>query len=73
MPKKKTEKVVKDDQWGEFFDGMIPEGAFVPKEETKEPEIIITCITINPNGTIFGLANNVIYVYDSYTKTWGKA
>ena len=60
MPRKKTEEVIKSVQ-------------SVPKEETKEPEIIITCITINPNGTIFGLANNVIYVYDSYTKTWGKA
>ena len=69
MPKKKTEKVVKD-QWGEFFDEMIPEGAFVPKEETKQPEIIITCITINPNGTIFGLADSKIYLYDDQSKTW---
>jgi hypothetical protein len=60
MPKKKTEEVIKRVQ-------------SVPKEETKEPEIIITSITINPNGTIFGLANNVIYVYDNAMRTWGKA
>jgi hypothetical protein len=59
MPRKKTEEVIKSVQ-------------SVPKEETKEPEIIITSITINPNGTIFGLANNVIYVYDNAMRTWGK-
>lgn len=60
MPRKKTEEVIKSVQ-------------IVTKEETKEPEIIITSITINPNGTIFGLANNKVYVYDSHTKEWGKA
>lgn len=60
MPRKKTEEVIKSVQ-------------SVPKEETKEPEVIITSITINPNGTIFGLANNIVYVYDSIMRTWGKA
>ena len=57
MPRKKTEEVIKSVQ-------------SVPKEETKEPEIIITSITINPNGTIFGLADSKIYLYDDQSKTW---
>jgi hypothetical protein len=36
--------------------------------EPKQP--IITCITINPNGTIFGLADNKIYVYDDFKHEW---
>jgi hypothetical protein len=40
----------------------------VTKEDTKQP--VITCITINPNGTIFGLADSKVYLYDDQSKTW---
>jgi hypothetical protein len=36
----------------------------------NEGQPIITCITINPNGTIFGLADNKIYVYDDFKHEW---
>lgn len=65
MPKKKTEKVVQE-KVSDYFDN------FLPKLGTEEPEPVITSITINPNGTIFGLANNKVYVYDSHTKEWGQ-
>jgi hypothetical protein len=37
-------------------------------EKPKQP--IITSITINPNGTIFGLCDNKIYVYDDISNEW---
>ena len=64
MPRKKTEKVV-NEKVSDYFDQLLP------KIEIEEKPVI-TSITINPNGTIFGLANNVIYVYDNAMRTWGK-
>jgi hypothetical protein len=61
MPKKKTEIPIKAPLLG--ITGVLDSKA-------PEPEIIITCITINPNGTIFGLANNIVYLYDDQSKTW---
>lgn len=42
-------------------------------ETVNEVQPIITSITINPTGTIFGLADNKVYRYDEYTKKWGQA
>lgn len=39
----------------------------------KNTQPVITSITINPNGTIFGLADNKVYRYDEVTKQWGLA
>jgi hypothetical protein len=63
MPKKKTEKVMQE-KVSDYFDN------FLPKLGTEEPELVITSITINPNGTIFGLANNRVYLYHDQSKTW---
>jgi hypothetical protein len=63
MPKKKTVKPE------ETFDGLGDFNQFLaPAEKPKEP--VITSITINPNGTIFGLADNKVFVYDEMKKTW---
>jgi hypothetical protein len=63
MPKKKTVKPE------ETFDGLGDFNQFLkPVEKPKEP--VITSITINPNGTIFGLADNKVFVYDEMKKTW---
>jgi hypothetical protein len=63
MPKKKTVKPE------EAFDGLGDFNQFLkPVEKPKEP--VITSITINPNGTIFGLADNKVFVYDDISKTW---
>jgi hypothetical protein len=61
MPR--TKKVNKPE---EVFEGL---GNF--KELAKAPERpVITSITINPNGTIFGLSDNKIYRYDDVKKVW---
>ena len=62
MPKKKTEKVM-NEKVSDYFDQLLP------KIEIQEKPII-TSITINPNGTIFGLANNKVYLYHDQSKTW---
>ena len=69
MPKKKIEKVKVEvtpdfDLDREIESRKRQEALFKPREP------VITCITINPNGTIFGLADNVIYLYDDLSKTW---
>jgi hypothetical protein len=70
MPKKKTERVVvpevdHDAEAEKVFERMKrQEALFKPKEP------VITSITINPNGTIFGLADNKVFVYDDLSKTW---
>jgi hypothetical protein len=73
MPRKKTEKVKvevapdfdHDAEAEKVFERMKrQEALFKPKEP------VITCITINPNGTIFGLADNKVFVYDDLSKTW---
>jgi hypothetical protein len=35
-----------------------------------KPEPHIVSITVNSNGTFFGLADNKIYTYDQQTKKW---
>jgi hypothetical protein len=63
MPKKKTVKPEAT------FDGLGDFNQFLaPVEKPKEP--VITSITINPNGTIFGLADNKVYLYHDQSKTW---
>lgn len=62
MPRKKTEKVM-NEKVSDYFDQLLP------KIEIQEKPII-TSITINPNGTIFGLANNKVYLYHDQSKTW---
>jgi hypothetical protein len=69
MPKKKTEKVKVEvtpnfDLDAEIESRKRQEALFKPKEP------VITSITINPNGTIFGLADNKVFVYDEMKKTW---
>lgn len=67
MPKKKTEKVkieVKPD-----FD-LDLEVEHLKKQEALTIEPVITSITINPNGTIFGLADSKVYLYDDHSKKW---
>lgn len=62
----RTKKVVKPEQ---VLEGLGDFDQFLDKmEKTKEP--IITSITINPNGTIFGLCDNKIYVYDDFNHEW---
>jgi hypothetical protein len=63
MPKKKTEKIV-NEKVSDYFDQLLP------KIEVKPKEPVITSITINPNGTIFGLADSKVYLYDDQSKTW---
>ena len=63
MPKKKTEKIV-NEKVSDYFDQLLP------KIEDKPKEPVITCITINPNGTIFGLADSKVYLYDDHSKKW---
>jgi hypothetical protein len=61
MPKKKTEKVMSE---------QVNEHMKRVEEIIKADEPVITSITINPNGTIFGLADNKVFVYDEMKKTW---
>jgi hypothetical protein len=63
MPRKKTEKV-KFEVTPDFDLDAEIESRIKPKEP------VITSITINPNGTIFGLADNKVFVYDDISKTW---
>lgn len=45
---------------------------------TNQPEQIveevprINSITISPTGTIFGVYEGILYVYDDFTKKWRK-
>lgn len=59
----RTKKTVKPE---EVLEGLGDFSQFL--EKTEQP--IITSITINPNGTIYGLADNKIYVYDDIKHTW---
>jgi uncharacterized lipoprotein YddW (UPF0748 family) len=61
MPRKKTEKVMSE---------QVTEHMKRVEEIIKADEPVITSITINPNGTIFGLADNKVFVYDDLSKTW---
>lgn len=59
----RTKKTVKPE---EKLEGLGDFSQFL--EKVEQP--IITSITINPNGTIYGLADNKIYVYDDIKHTW---
>lgn len=62
----RTKKTVKPE---EVLEGLGDFSSFLDKvEKPKQP--VITSITINPNGTIFGLADNKIYVYDDIRHEW---
>lgn len=62
----RTKKVVKPEQ---ILDGLGDFDQFLDKmEKPKEPNI--TSITISPAGTIFGVSDNKIYVYDDIKHTW---
>lgn len=62
----RAKKVVKPEQ---VLEGLGDFDQFLDKmEKPKEP--IITSVTIAHTGTIFGLADNKIYVYDDIKHTW---
>ena len=62
----KAKKVVKPE---ETLEGLGDFKDFIKKaEEPKQPTI--TSVTIAHTGTIFGLADNKIYVYDDIKHTW---
>jgi hypothetical protein len=69
MPRKKTEKV-KVEVAPDFDIDVEIERRKRQEALFKPREPVITSITINPNGTIFGLADNKVYLYDDISKTW---
>jgi hypothetical protein len=65
--KKKIDKPQEDDV-AKHAEEMERRHKALAEYANRDP--IITCITINPNGTIYGLADNKIYVYDDIKHTW---
>jgi hypothetical protein len=63
MARTKKEKA-DNERVSDYFDQLLP------KVETKPKEPVVTSITINHNGTIFGVADNKIFVYDETTRSW---
>lgn len=43
-----------------------------PKSLETEEIPKISSITISPTGTIFGVYEGILYVYDDFTKKWRK-
>jgi hypothetical protein len=65
-PKEKVDKS-EEDNVDKIFEEMDRRHKALAQFERKPT---ITSITINPNGTIFGLADNKIYVYDDFKHEW---